>query len=224
MSEPLVTSELVLLDADLGSTKTEVIGAMAALVAKTGRADEAGLAADALAREEKAVTGLGGGIAIPHCRSAAVHTNTLAFARLSPKVDFGAADGPADLAFMIAASEGSDDAHLTLLAMLARSLMRSEFLDGLRSATTPQQIVDLVNQATAGANSPKPPSPLLQRRLPPPATNRRSSCSSPSPRAPPASHTPSWLPTASSRRERPQASRCTSNRRAPARSNGSTRP
>jgi len=149
LSEPLITSELVLLDADLGSTKTEVINAMAALVGKTGRADAAGLAADALAREEKAVTGLGGGIAIPHCRSAAVHTNTLAFARLSPKVEFGAADGPADLAFMIAASEGSDDAHLTLLAMLARSLMRSEFLEGLRSATTPQQIVDLVNQATA---------------------------------------------------------------------------
>ncbi len=150
MSESLITPKLVLLDADLGSTKTEVIHAMAALVARTGRADEAGLAADALAREEKAVTGLGGGIAIPHCRSAAVNTNTLAFARLSPKVDFGAADGPADLAFMIAASEGSDDAHLTLLAMLARSLMRAEFLEGLRSATTPQQIVDLVNQATAG--------------------------------------------------------------------------
>ncbi len=149
MSEPLITPELVLLDADLGSTKTEVIQSLAALVAKTGRADEAGLAADALAREEKAVTGLGGGIAIPHCRSAAVHTNTLAFARLSPKVEFGAADGPADLAFMIAASEGSDDAHLTLLAMLARSLMRAEFLEGLRSATTPEQIVALVNQATA---------------------------------------------------------------------------
>ncbi len=149
MSEPLITTELVLLDADLGSTKTEVIHSMAALVARTGRAEEAGLAADALAREEKAVTGLGGGIAIPHCRSAAVRTNTLAFARLSPKVDFGAADGPADLAFMIAASEGSDDAHLTLLAMLARSLMRAEFLEGLRSATTPEQIVALVNQATA---------------------------------------------------------------------------
>ena len=113
MSEPLITADLVLLDADLGATKTEVIRNLAALVGKTGRADTAGLASDALAREEKAVTGLGGGIAIPHCRSAAVNTNTLAFARLSPKVDFGAADGPADICFMIAASEGSDDAHLT---------------------------------------------------------------------------------------------------------------
>ncbi len=145
----LINTELVLLDADLGATKTDVINSLAALVAKAGRADAAGLAADALAREEKAVTGLGGGIAIPHCRSAAVTQNTLAFARLSPKVDFGAADGPADICFMIAASEGSDDAHLTLLAKLARSLMRAEFLDGLRTAKTPAEIVALVNQATA---------------------------------------------------------------------------
>ena len=127
MSDPLITPALVVLDADLGPTKTDVINAMAELVAAAGRADAAGLAADALAREEKAVTGLGGGIAIPHCRSAAVTTNTLAFARLSPAVDFGAFDGPADLAFMIAASEGSDDAHLQLLAKLARSLMRADF-------------------------------------------------------------------------------------------------
>ena len=173
MSEPLITTELVLLDADLGSTKTEVIHAMAALVARTGRADEAGLAADALAREEKAVTGLGGGIAIPHCRSAAVNTNTLAFARLSPKVDFGAADGPADVAFMIAASEGSDDAHLTLLAMLARSLMRSEFLEGLRSATTPQQIVDLVNQATAPEEEAPAAAPVVAAPVAPSASEAK---------------------------------------------------
>ncbi|MFZ1283992.1 MAG: fructose-specific PTS transporter subunit EIIC [Propionicimonas sp.] len=149
MSEPLISSELVLLDVDLGPTKTDVIKAMAATIGASGRADADGLAADALAREEKAVTGLGGGIAIPHCRSAAVTTNTLAFARLKPGVDFGAADGPADIAFMIAASEGSDDAHLTLLAKLARSLMRAEFLEGLRSATSPEQIVALVEKATA---------------------------------------------------------------------------
>lgn len=152
--QPLITPDLVVLDANLGATKTEVIQSLAALIGKTGRADAAGLTADALEREEKMATGLGGGIAIPHCRSAAVHTNSLAFARLSPPVDFGAADGPADVAFMIAASEGSDDAHLVLLAKLARSLMRKEFTDGLRSATTPEQIVALVEQATAEDEAP----------------------------------------------------------------------
>ena len=151
---PLITTDLVALDADLGATKTEVITALAAMVGRTGRADAAGLTADALAREEKMATGLGGGIAIPHCRSAAVTTNSLAFARLKPPVDFGAADGPADVAFMIAASEGSDDAHLVLLAKLARSLMRAEFTAALRSATTPEQIVDLVNEATKEDEAP----------------------------------------------------------------------
>ena len=147
MSQDLITADLVVLDVDLGPTKNDVIHNLAELVAKTGRAEAAGLEADALAREEKAATGLGGGIAIPHCRSAAVNTNSLAFARLKPSVDFGAFDGPADIAFLIAASDGSDDAHLALLAELARNLMRSEFTDGLRNAQTPDEIVTLVNNA-----------------------------------------------------------------------------
>jgi fructose PTS system EIIBC or EIIC component len=148
-SASLITPEMVVLDANLGTTKTEVITALAQLIGRTGRAEAAGLTADALAREEKMATGMGSGIAIPHCRSAAVQVNSLAFARLSPKVDFGATDGPADIAFMIAAAEGSDDAHLELLAKLARSLMRSEFTDALRSATSSAQIVALVDEATA---------------------------------------------------------------------------
>ena len=94
MSQDLITADLVVLDVDLGPTKNDVIHNLAELVAKTGRAEAAGLEADALAREEKAATGLGNGIAIPHCRSAAVNTNSLAFARLKPSVDFGAFDGP----------------------------------------------------------------------------------------------------------------------------------
>ncbi|MFT4218369.1 MAG: fructose-specific PTS transporter subunit EIIC [Micropruina sp.] len=147
MSQDLITADLVVLDVDLGPTKNDVIHNLAELVAKAGRADAAGLEADALAREAKAATGLGGGIAIPHCRSAAVTTNSLAFARLSPPVDFGAFDGPADIAFMIAAAEGSDDAHLELLALLARNLVRSEFTDGLRNAATADDVVALVNAA-----------------------------------------------------------------------------
>lgn len=145
----LIAPELVLLDVDLGPTKNDTIHALSELVAQAGRADAAGLEADVLAREAKTPTGLGGGIAIPHCRSAAVTTNSLAFARLNPKVQFGAADGPADIAFLIAASDGSDDAHLALLALLARNLMRAEFTDGLRSAKTPEEIVSLVNNAIA---------------------------------------------------------------------------
>src|ERR671932_1243 len=109
----LITPDLVALDADLGSDKTTVVRRLAGLVAGAGRATGAdALADDALAREAQAATGLPGGIAIPHCRSAAVTEASLAFARLDPKVDFGAPDGPADLVFLIAAPAHGDADHL----------------------------------------------------------------------------------------------------------------
>lgn len=140
----LITPGLVSLDQDLGSTKDEVIRSLADKVAEAGRAEAEGLFASAMERESKSATGLPGGIGIPHCRSAAVSEAALGFARLRPKVDFGAPDGPADLVFMIAAPESGDDAHLKLLTQLARSLVKKDFTDALRTAESEQQIVDLV--------------------------------------------------------------------------------
>lgn len=71
----LITTQLVTLDAHLGTSTTEVINHLANLVAKASRAtDASALAEHALAREAKTATGVPGGIAIPHCRSAAVTT------------------------------------------------------------------------------------------------------------------------------------------------------
>ena len=141
----LITRDLVRLDADLGADKQEVIRALARVVADAGRsADADQLAADALTREETAATGLPGGIAIPHCRTTGVEEPTLAFARLEPPVEFGAKDGPADLAFLIAAPAGGDATHLQLLTKLARALVKNDFTDSLRAATTPDEVVALV--------------------------------------------------------------------------------
>ncbi len=141
----LITSELVRLDASMGENKQEAIRALAALVAGAGRADDVDqLVADAFAREETSATGLPGGIAIPHCRTAGVSEPTLAFARLLPKVDFGAKDGAADLAFLIAAPAGGDATHLQLLTKLARALVKPAFTDSLRAAETADEVVELV--------------------------------------------------------------------------------
>ena len=144
MSTPLITPELVSLDANLGSTKTEVITSVAGLIAATGRADADGLAHDALDRESKSPTGMPGGFAIPHCRSAAVSQVSLGFARLSPAVDFNGPDGPADLIFMIAASEDGGADHMKLLTKLARALVNPEFVEQLRQAPDAQTVVDLI--------------------------------------------------------------------------------
>lgn len=144
----LITPELVTLDQNLGADSAAVIRHLAENVGRVGRASEIeGLYADAVAREQKTATGVPGGIAIPHCRSTAVLEPTLAMARLAPRVDFGAKDGPADLVFFIAAPEGADQEHLQLLSKLARSLIKKDFTASLRAAQTEQEIVDLVDRA-----------------------------------------------------------------------------
>jgi fructose PTS system EIIBC or EIIC component len=151
----LITTDLVVLDADLGPDKDAVVRRLAALVADAGRATSAdGLHADAMAREAQAATGLPGGIAIPHCRSEAVTEASLGFARLSPGVDFGAPDGPATLAFLIAAPAHGDADHLTLLTALARALVRPDFVASLRAAGSEQEIVDLVQEVVSPAPEP----------------------------------------------------------------------
>ena len=144
----LITADLVLLDENLGETRFDVIAKLAQAVVNAGRAtDFEQLYAAAEARESKTDTGIPGGIAIPHCRSAAVTEPTLAMARPNPAVSLGAKDGPADLIFFIAAPDGADQAHLKLLSTLARSLMKKSFTASLREASSAEEIVELVNGA-----------------------------------------------------------------------------
>ena len=161
----IITPELVSLDAPLGADKQSVIRALAERVVAQGRATNAqDLFDDAWAREQKDETGLPGGIGIPHARSASVTEPTLAFARLKPGVDFGAPDGPADIVFLIAAPAGADEAHLAVLSQLARSLMKPEFTEGLRAASTPSDAVRIITDAVTPASAPvAAPAPAATR-------------------------------------------------------------
>ncbi|GAA3499909.1 fructose-specific PTS transporter subunit EIIC [Streptomyces prasinosporus] len=159
----MITADLV--DLDLSAdTKEAAARALAARMAALGRVtDLEGFLADVAAREAQMPTGLDGGIGIPHCRSAHVTEPTLAFGRSAAGIDFGAADGPADLIFLIAAPAGADDAHLTILSSLARQLMNAGFTDALRSVDDASAAAALVRgdepptaaaSTTAGAAAP----------------------------------------------------------------------
>ncbi|MEV7385298.1 fructose-specific PTS transporter subunit EIIC [Streptomyces sp. NPDC091215] len=154
----MITADLV--DLDLSADSKEAAArALAERMVALGRVtDLDGFLADVAAREAQMPTGLDGGIGIPHCRSAHVTEPTLAFGRSAAGIDFGAADGPADLIFLIAAPAGADDAHLTILSSLARQLMNSEFTDALRSAGDAETAAALIRgdetpatPATAGS-------------------------------------------------------------------------
>ena len=155
MASDLITTELVALDADFGDSVDSVITNLATLVHDTGRATEvAGLAQPAIDREAKAGTGVPGGVAIPHCRSEAVTEPALAFARLSRGVDFSGPDGDAHVVFLIAAPAGGGKAHLQILSKLARALVRKDFLEALRTASTKEEIVKVI-LAVVNAEKPK---------------------------------------------------------------------
>ncbi|MEV6294491.1 fructose-specific PTS transporter subunit EIIC [Streptomyces sp. NPDC051896] len=140
----MITADLV--DLDLSAdTKEAAARALAERMVAQGRVtDLEGFLADVAAREAQMPTGLDGGIGIPHCRSAHVTEPSLAFGRSATGIDFGAADGPADLIFLIAAPAGADDAHLTILSSLARQLMNTEFTDALRAVTDAQTAAALI--------------------------------------------------------------------------------
>jgi len=153
---PIITRDMVLLDASVDGDKQAVIARLVDALASAGRTgDAAGLIGAAMAREEQSATGLPGGIAIPHCRSPYVDTPTIGFARLKPAVDFGAPDGPADLAFLIAAPDSGGQEHMKLLSSLARALVRKDFVESLRNAATADEVVDLVE----GVVNPAPAAP-----------------------------------------------------------------
>ena len=153
-SPPVTETGLVLLDVDAGADKEAVIGRLAQQLASVGRASDAeGLRGAAMAREAQSATGLPGGIAIPHCRSPFVETATIGFARLAPAVDFGAPDGSADLVFLIAAPDAGGAEHMKLLSSLARALVRPDFVASLRSASSAEEVVGLVD----GVVNPAPP-------------------------------------------------------------------
>ncbi|MGY2704156.1 PTS fructose transporter subunit IIABC [Nocardioides sp. HB32] len=163
--QDLITADLVRLDADLGADRHDVIRALAGVVGDAGRATDVDqLVEDAFAREATSGTGLPGGIAIPHCRTAGVAEPVLGFARLSPTVDFGAKDGPADLVFLIAAPAGGDNTHLQLLTKLARALVKPAFTDALRAATTPDEVAVLVNDVVSAAPAAKHAAPAAPEK------------------------------------------------------------
>ncbi len=145
----LITEGRVVLDRAAPDRHTATRLLAERLVASGRCTDAEAFVADVRAREEKMATGLPGGIGIPHARSAAITAPSLVFGRSTEGVDWGAKDGPATLIFLIAAPEGGGDVHMQMLPKLARALMKKEFKAALMGATTPAEVVDIVNAEVA---------------------------------------------------------------------------
>ena len=88
-----------------------------------------------IAREKLGSTGLGRGIAIPHCRAANCHHPLGTLVSLQEPIDFDSPDdAPVDLLFVLLVPEEANQEHLDILATVARLFSQDDFCQQLRDA------------------------------------------------------------------------------------------
>ncbi len=129
--------------------KTEALNQCIDLMAKSGKiADVEKYRKGVFAREEEGTTGIGMGIAIPHCKSDAVIKAGLAAMVVKDGVDFESLDGtPAKIIFLIAAPNTEDNVHLQVLSKLSVMLMDEQFTNSLINAGSVDEFLNIIDSA-----------------------------------------------------------------------------
>lgn len=132
----VLTSNHIWLDVELPSKK-KTLERLSELFA----AADVGLNADEVfsqlsEREKLGSTGLGHGVALPHCRLEQCQAPIALALRLAEPIAFDAVDNkPIDLVFALIVPGAADRQHLELLAQVAKRLGDAERRVALRAAT-----------------------------------------------------------------------------------------
>jgi mannitol/fructose-specific phosphotransferase system IIA component (Ntr-type) len=129
-------------------TKPEAIRELVQVLLDAGKIPEFHTAHDALlAREALGSTGLEQGIAVPHAKTRAVPSLTVAIGIAPQGIDFESADGkPSTLLFLLLAPPDQSGPHIAALAEIARIARSPTFLRLLVSASTPREVVELFRE------------------------------------------------------------------------------
>lgn len=144
----LLDAKSIKLDAK-AQTKQQTLDMAVDLMAKSGKINDIETYKKGVyAREEEGTTGIGEGIAIPHCKSAAVSKPGLAAMVIPEGVDFDSLDGEkVNLLFLIAAPDTKDNVHLDVLSKLSVLLMDEEFTAKLKSAKSVKEFLSVIDEA-----------------------------------------------------------------------------
>ncbi|MEL6773058.1 MAG: PTS sugar transporter subunit IIA [Bacteroidota bacterium] len=109
------------------------------------------LRADVFAREATLSTGVGAGLALPHAGTTAVSKSLAAFAVLAAPLDWDAIDEqPVEIVLLLAGPASERSQHLTLLSRIMRLMNRPGFATSLRTADTPDAVLDRIRRAEQG--------------------------------------------------------------------------
>ncbi len=147
--KPILDASSIVLGSEAIS-REEVIKELSGHMQVTGRTTDArGLEEAVWQREDVFSTGLGFGIAVPHCKSDAVEHNSISFMKLNQPVDWHAHDGQrVDMVFMlnIKASDAAANEHMKIFARLARKIMHEDFRNTLRAYQQPDALLDFLKE------------------------------------------------------------------------------
>ena len=133
----------------VATSKQDIIEQAVKLISKSGAIkDIETYKAGVFKREEESTTGIGEGIAIPHCKSSSVTKPALCAMISKDGVDFDSLDGEkVNLLFLIAAPDSEDNVHLEVLARLSNLLMDENFKNNLLNAKTKQEFLKIIDDA-----------------------------------------------------------------------------
>ena len=128
------------------AAKTEAIGELVALLQSNGELLDAKKVLDAvLEREATRTTGIGNGLAIPHGKCTGVDHLVMAIGKAATPIDFQAIDGrPVNLIWLLSSPPDKTGPHIHALARISRLMTIDKFRAALATATTPQQIYDII--------------------------------------------------------------------------------
>ena len=151
LSEKMTESGIVIDAGRTAKTKDEVIGELVALAAGCHGLDEAQaqrVLEAVKAREEQRSTGIGCGLAVPHCKVDCVDQMHVLAMACRNGVDFKAADGePVYLLFLIVSPENTAGPHLTALSSVARLAADAEVRQALIEADSPARFLEVLKEA-----------------------------------------------------------------------------
>ena len=134
------------------TSKEDVIKQAVALISNSGAIENVEVYEKGVfAREEESTTGIGEGIAIPHCKNDVVKKPALAAMVIPEGVDYASLDGePVHLLFLIGAPNSEDNVHLEVLARLSEMLMDEDFKNKLLAAKSKKEFLAIIDAAEAG--------------------------------------------------------------------------
>lgn len=127
-----------------GKTKEQVINALVDTLSSKFDDDVLKEIRDGVFERESVMsTGVGKGLAIPHCKTKAVSENYAAFAKLNKPLDYDSIDEePVQIIFLLVGPDSKNSHHIKLLSRISRLMNNASFREKILASKNKETILE----------------------------------------------------------------------------------